>query len=82
MGLVDDVLNDIAHDLAAIHAAQMLQRHFTRAETVDPDLVLHFNELGGQTLGQILRGKYHVKLALQAFRERICNLHDLQSLRS
>ena len=75
LGVVDRLLDDVAHDRLAIEALEMADRDLAGTEAVDAHLVLQLGELGVEFLGEFGRRKDHLIFALQPLRKRFRRLH-------
>ncbi len=80
--LADRLLQDIAHDGAAEHLLDVGERHLALAEALELDLVLDLVEVVREALAELIGCDHHLELALQAFRTRFRDLHEICFLRS
>ncbi len=75
VGLVDGILDDVAHDGTPVEALQMGQGDLAGPEPVDLHLVLHADEFALQTGGQVRRREHDLVLAPQSVSADLRNLH-------
>jgi hypothetical protein len=59
----------------------MRNRNFARPEAFQAHLILQFIELGAQALVQLVGGNDDFQLALQAFGQGFCDLHETSNFR-
>ena len=82
VGLVDGVLDHIAHDRAAINPAQVPDRHLAGAEPVDLDPVLESRQLVVEPLLQLRCREHDLEFPLQALGQSFRHLHGSNRLHS
>ena len=75
VGVAHRRFDHLGHGGTAIHALEMRDRHFARAEAVDTDAVLHLVQARIDLGVEIGRRNDHLEFAPETFGQRFGNLH-------
>ena len=71
----DGFLHHVGHHRLAVDLPQVLDRHLSRTEAVDPDLRLQFGQLPVELVRQVARRQRYVIFALEPLAQRLSHLH-------